>query len=160
MDMLVRLYDLPDITPVMKKMDEQGIKIERAFPPNRLHIIDWVKKHSGIYGAGEAECCFGKKAPTLFIASRDNKILGYACYNATAPDYFGPTRVLDEEQGKGIGKALLLKCMYALREEGYGYAIIGYVGPVEFYEKCLGAVKIENSSPGLYHKMLRIKNED
>ena len=157
MDMLVRLYDLPEIEPIMKKMEAEGITIERAFPPNRMHIVNWVKEHSGVYGAGEAECCFKGKSPTMFIASRGNEILGYACYNATAPDYFGPTRVLDEEQGKGIGKALLLKCMYALKEEGYGYAIIGYVGPVEFYEKTLGAVKIENSTPGLYHKMLRIE---
>lgn len=61
--------------------------------------------------------------------------MGYACYDATAPDFFGPTRVLDSEQSHGVGTALLLRCLTAMREYGYGYAIIGSVGPVEFYRK-------------------------
>ena len=72
----------------------------------------------------------------------------------TAPDFFGPTRVLDSEQGKGLGKALLLRCLYALREEGYAYAIIGGVGPVAFYEKCVGAHVIPDSTPGVYKDFL------
>lgn len=32
---------------------------------------------------------------------------------------------------------LLLRCLTAMREYGYGYAIIGSVGPVEFYQKNL-----------------------
>ena len=47
--------------------------------------------------------------------------------------------------------------MHALREEGYGYAIIGSVGPTAFYEKCVGAISIPDSTPGLYSDMLRIK---
>ena len=81
--------------------------------------------------------------------------MGYACYNATAKDFFGPTRVLDGEQGKGIGAALLLRSLEALREEGYGYAIIGSVGPVDFYKKVCGAIMIEDSTPGIYKDFLR-----
>lgn len=157
MDMLVRLYDLPSLEDEIRKMEKIGIKIQRAFPPNRIHVVDWVREHSSTYAAGEADCCFGSKRPTIYLAVKDNDILGYACYNATAPDFFGPTRVLDEYQGKGIGRALLIACMHALREEGYGYAIIGSVGPVEFYQKTVGAVCIEASTPGLYGDMLRIK---
>lgn len=157
MDMLVRLYALPPLAPEARKMDEIGVTISRAFPPNRIHIVDWVREHSSVYAAGEAECCFSAVRPTMFIAHRGDEIIGYACYNATAPDFFGPTRVLDSEQGKGIGRALLLHCLHALREEGYGYAIIGSVGPVEFYQKTVGAVCIEDSTPGLYGDMLRIR---
>lgn len=39
--------------------------------------------------------------------------------------------------------------------KGYGYAIIGSVGPAEFYEKCCGAVEIPESSPSILHDMLR-----
>jgi hypothetical protein len=38
---------------------------------------------------------------------------------------------------------------------GYGYAIIGGVGPTEFYEKVVRAVPIEGSSPGIYRDRLR-----
>jgi predicted N-acetyltransferase YhbS len=90
----------------------------------------------------------------LFVATREKEILGYACYNATAPDFFGPTRVLDGEQGKQIGKALLLRSLHALQDEGYAYAIIGGVGPRQFYEKCVGATLIEGSKPGIYKDFL------
>ena len=56
--------------------------------------------------------------------------------------FFGPTGVDPAYRGKGIGKALLLKCLEAMRNEGYGYAVIGGAGPVNFYEKCCGATVI------------------
>lgn len=49
--------------------------------------------------------------------------------------FFGPTKVLESYQGKGIGKALLLRSLHALKDEGYIYAIIGGIGPARFYEK-------------------------
>ena len=37
---------------------------------------------------------------------------------------------------------------------GYGYAIIGGVGPAEFYEKAVGATIIQGSEPGIYKGVL------
>jgi hypothetical protein len=48
----------------------------------------------------------------------------------------------------------LLACLYAMREQGYGYAIIGGVGPAEFYTKTVGATLIEDSTPGVYRGQL------
>lgn len=154
MDMLVRLYALPDPGPAMERVRERGVEIRRAFPPDRLRIVRWVEERFGPCGAGEAACCFKSAAPSMFIASRGGAIVGFACYNATAPDYLGPMMVLESERGKGVGKALLLRSLWAMREEGYGYAVIGCVGPAEFYERTVGATRIEGSSPGLYANML------
>jgi len=49
---------------------------------------------------------------------------------------------------------LLLRSLRAMRDEGYVYAIIGGVGPAEFYEKCVGATLIEGSTPGIYRDLL------
>ena len=38
--------------------------------------------------------------------------------------------------------------------QGYGYAIIGGVGPAEFYAKTVGAIPIEGSEPGIYRGLL------
>jgi hypothetical protein len=38
---------------------------------------------------------------------------------------------------------------------GYGYAIIGGVGPAEFYEKAVGAKIIEGSEISIYQHLLR-----
>jgi GNAT superfamily N-acetyltransferase len=159
-DMLVSLYKLPPWEPEQKRMEALGVKIQKAFPPDRYQVIDWVRRYSGPYAAGEAACSFKDKGTTMYLAVREGAIVGYACYDATAPDFFGPTRVLDSEQGKGIGKALLLACLHAMREEGYGYAIIGDAGPTGFYEKCVGAVIIQGSTPGIYQDFLKLKDEE
>lgn len=114
-----------------------------------------MKEHSGISAAGECDVCFSHTPVSMYIAVRGREILGYACYDATAPDFFGPTRVSVEEQGKGIGRELLLACLESMREEGYAYAVIGSVeGARPFYEKCVNAVEIPDSRPGIYQNFL------
>ncbi len=149
-DMLVRLYKLPP-------MDESGlgnIVIRRAMAPDKYRVVPWVREHGSISAQGECDVCFGNTPISCFIATEGAKIVGYACYDTTAPNFFGPTRVLDEYQGRGIGKALLLRSLWAMRDAGFGYAIIGSVGPAAFYEKTVGATIIEDSDPGVYEDFL------
>lgn len=148
-DMLVHLLNLPPMCP-----PPEGVQIRRALPPDKFRIVEWVRAHSGPNAAGECDVCFAHAPVSCFIATRGKDILGYACYDATAPDFFGPTRVLDEEQGKGIGKALLLHCLHAMRAEGYVYAVIGGVGTQGFYRKTVGATLIADSTPGIYADFL------
>ncbi|NCC12068.1 MAG: N-acetyltransferase [Spirochaetia bacterium] len=153
-DMLVKLYNLRSSSPAVDALAEQGIQIRRAMAPDKERVLNWIAEHSSVAARGEADVCFGSHPISLFLATEGKEIIGYACYNATAPDFFGPTRVLDSKQGLGIGKALLLRSLEALRDEGYAYAIIGGVGPVGFYEKCVDAILIEGSTPGIYRDFL------
>ena len=41
-----------------------------------------------------------------------------------------------------------------MRLKGYGYAIIGWIGPGEFYRKTVGAVEIPDSTPGIWKDWL------
>ncbi len=99
-DMLVKLYDLPEDAQTACPRDE-SVQIRRAMAPDKFRVVEWVKEHSGLSAAGECAVCFARPAVSCFIATRGKKILGYAGYAATAP-HFGPTRVLDEEQGGGV----------------------------------------------------------
>lgn len=153
-DMLVKLYNLPSSRQVIADLAEQGISIQRAMAPDKVRILTWIGEKSSLAAQGEADVCFSRNPISLFLAVQNKQILGYACYNATALDFFGPTRVLDNMQGKGLGKALLLRSLEALRDEGYAYAIIGGVGPAAFYEKCVHAILIEGSTPGIYRHFL------
>lgn len=157
-DMLVKLYDLPagaeTATP-----DDQSVVIRRAMAPDMLRVLEFVQGLSGKSATGECTMCFQTHPISCYVATRGKTIVGYACYNATAPDFFGPTAVLKEERGKGIGKALLLRSLASLREQGYGYAIIGGVGPAEFYEKCVGATLIPGSTPGVYKDFIPMLEE-
>jgi GNAT superfamily N-acetyltransferase len=159
-DMLVKLFDLPSCEEAQDRLEKDGICIRRAMVPDMYRVLDFVEKHSGLSAKGEATVCFSRIPVSCFIATRENQILGYACYEATSPDFFGPTRVLEEEQGKGIGKVLLIRSLEGLRQLGYAYAIIGGVGPQAFYEKSVGAVCIPNSDPGIYKDFLPYLDPD
>ena len=153
-DMLVKLYELPEMEEILSLVYGHGIEISRAMAPDKLRILAWIGEHSTQGAVGEADVCFSHTPISLFLATRGKEMVGYACYNATAPNFFGPTKVLESEQKKGIGKALLLKSLYALQAQGYAYAIIGGVGPQQFYEKVVGATLIEGSQPGIYKDYL------
>ncbi len=153
-DMLVKLYELPPSGALMEHLANNGIQIRRAMAPDKIRILTWIEEHSSLSARGEADVCFSHTPISLFIATEGRTIVGYACYDATAPNFFGPTRVLDEKQGQGIGRALLLASLEAMRASGYAYAIIGGVGPAEFYAKAVGAVLIEGSTPGIYKDFL------
>ena len=157
-DMLVKLYDLPAGAETAAP-DDQGVVIRRAMAPDMLRVLEFVQGLSGKSATGECAMCFQTHPISCYVATRGKTIVGYACYNATAPDFFGPTAVLKEERGKGIGKALLLRSLASLREQGYGYAIIGGVGPAEFYEKCVGATLIPGSTPGVYKDFIPMLEE-
>ena len=153
-DMLVRLYELEDPSPIYSKVDEQGIILRRARAYERHIVADWVGKHFSPKWVSEVKIAFSRQPLACYVATRDKEILGFACYDTTAKGFYGPTGVGEAARGTGIGKALLYKCMYALREQGYVYGIIGGVGPREFYEKAIGAVEIPGSSPGVYRDIL------
>lgn len=85
-------------------------------------------------------------------------MIGFACHDATCRNVFGPCGVSEACRGRGIGKALLWTALRAMAEQGYAYAVIGWVSSVEFYAKAVNATVIENSEPGLFRGMLSIPN--
>jgi GNAT superfamily N-acetyltransferase len=155
-DMLVKLYELPDSSALYKKLADQGIRIIRPMTPNKTKVVEWVREHFRDGWADEISAAFTHFPVSCFIAYDENekKILGFAGYDCTYKDFFGPTGVDETQRGKGIGGALFLRCMEAMRDEGYGYAIIGSAGPVDFYNKMSGATVIEGSSPGIYKELI------
>lgn len=155
-DMLVHLLNLPDISDLIRNLEEkEHIQIFKALPPDKTQIVRWASEHFSSSGGDEVDVSFKNTPPSTYVAVHDGEIIGFASYNTTAPDFFGPTKVDERFQGKGVGKALLIKALQALREEGYVYAIIGGVGPVKFYEKCVGAQLIPDSDPGVYRYFIR-----
>ncbi len=155
-DYLVKLYDIPSLTPFLEKTNNNGITIRRPIGPENYAVSSWIKENFSTLWAGEAENAFFRSPKSIFIAINDstNEMLGFACYDATTKGFFGPTGVSSEARGTGIGSALLMASLHAMHDEGYGYAIIGGVGPAEFYEKICGATLIEGSGHSVYKGML------
>ncbi|MBK1791542.1 GNAT family N-acetyltransferase [Persicirhabdus sediminis] len=153
-DMLVRLLELPASDELVKRVEDQGIIIRRARPYEKHIVANWAEENFAPKWKSEVEIACTRQPVTCYIATKDKKILGFACYDSTAKAYFGPTGVSESARGTGIGKALLFKCLEGLREQGYVYGIIGGVGPKEFYEKACGAIEIPGSDPGIYVDIL------
>ncbi|NAY90506.1 GNAT family N-acetyltransferase [Muricauda sp. JGD-17] len=155
-DMLVRLLGLPDITEKEKElMENHQVIFKRPIPPEKSIVVNWVREHFSPNWADEVESSFSALPINCFIAQRDQDILGFACFESTAKNFFGPTGVLSSERGKRIGEVLLIKALGALREMGYAYAIIGGVGPVEYYKKTVNAHVIEKSERSIYQNLLK-----
>jgi hypothetical protein len=49
---------------------------------------------------------------------------------------------------------LLLTCLKAMSQQGFGYAVVGYVGPTTHYSKAVGTVPFEGSESGVYRGLL------
>ncbi|MBM3442249.1 MAG: GNAT family N-acetyltransferase [Bacteroidetes bacterium] len=153
-DMLVKLYELPDYTVLKKKLEDDEIVFRRPLAAEKSILVNWVKKNYGSGWASEVEVSFGYQPISSFIAIKENLIIGFATYNAAYQNFFGPTAVEEIHRGKGIGKILLMDCLDAMRAQGFAYAIIGGVGPAEFYTKSVGAELIKGSNPGIYRGIM------
>lgn len=153
-DMLVRLYDLPDSTDVYAKVAAEGVTLRRARAFEKHTVAAFAREHFSPKWVSEVEVAMTRQPIACFIATRDQAILGFACHDTTQRGFFGPTGVSENARGLGLGKALLMRSLEALREIGYAYAIIGGVGPKEFYAKNCGAIEIPGSDPGTYTDLL------
>ena len=153
-DMLVRLYDLPDSGDLYRKIAEQGITLRRARAFEKHTIANFARENFSEKWASEIEVAVTRQPVSCWIATREKQILGFSCYETTHRGYFGPTGVIESARGSGLGKALLFKALESLRDIGHAYGIIGGVGPREFYEKNCGAIEIPGSDPGVYADIL------
>jgi len=153
-DMIVNLLELPDTRDVYSKVEQQQITLRRARAYERHIVADWVGEHFSLKWVSEVKVAMSRQPVACFIATREKKIMGFACIETTAKGFYGPTGVSEDARGTGIGKALLFKAMEALRDSGYVYGVIGGVGPKEFYEKACNAKEILGSDPGIYTDIL------
>ncbi len=145
-DMLVRLYALPERI----ECAHEPYVVRRAAACDKSAVLRWISQTFSAPWASEADIAFSRQPISCFIALHQGKLQGFACYETTYRGYFGPAGVAETHRGLGLGTALLLACLRSMREMGYAYAIIGGVGPKEFYSKVVGAIEIADSTPAIY----------
>ncbi|MEN1679293.1 MAG: GNAT family N-acetyltransferase [Planctomycetota bacterium] len=129
---------LPDADP------SDGFVIRRATPldtdaERKLLDANWPSWNA------EVAIALAADPPTLFIATGLNgesgRVIGFAVYesNNLGTGWFGPMGADPAARGRGVGRLLLLHTLAAMRDDGFPRAIIPWVGPVEFYERTIGA---------------------
>jgi predicted N-acetyltransferase YhbS len=154
-DMLVNLLCLPPARAASEELRAAGVVVRRARPWELTQVRGFVRENFSLAWADEISVGLVNQPVTVFVALREGRLVGFAAYECTRKNFFGPTGVLEEERGRGVGRGLLLAALGGLRELGYAYAVIGGVGPADFYERACGARLIPDSSPGVYADPLR-----
>jgi len=154
-DLIVKLYDLPDACPLLEKLKKEDIIIRIAMAWEKHQVIMWVGKIFGKLWASECDIAFARQPVSCYLATKNRELVGFACYDSSVKNFFGPVGVDEKFRGKDIGTALLLKCLHAMASGGYAYAIVGDAGSPEFYKKTVNAHVIPGSSPGIYCERLK-----
>ena len=171
-DMLVRLFALPPGPPAPTAEQGRAIEVRLAHPTERTLVADWVGREFGPRWAREAAACFDGRPVTCHVAVdlpaaaraprgydelQPERLVGFACHDVVARGMVGPTGVAEGHRGRGIGTALLLASLRAMRRQGYAYAVIARVGPADFYRQAVGATVIDGSEPGVYRGRLEVE---
>ena len=130
----------------------QGFWIGRPLPHQAPIVLRFVEDSFGEAWAAETQTAFSSVPPTVLVAveERTGIIAGFCCWDCTARGFLGPVGVGRGFRKQGVGEALVLDVLCRMREAGYGYAVIGGVGPSEFFRRICDARVIRGSDPGIY----------
>lgn len=156
-DMIVGLYNLPEVK--IKK----NLRVHKAFVSDLDTILTFVDNELPERQGWKKEIQYSiMQSPVkLVIATINNEMVGFACYDSSAKGFFGPIGVKKNMRGKGIGSALLIKTLEYMKNDGYAYGIIGWVNEEveEFYRKTIGAKRIEDGTPdkSVYSNKINLK---
>jgi GNAT superfamily N-acetyltransferase len=136
-NLAVPLVDNPLITAA--RSVPAGYTIERISPATRDATLAAANTFSP---AWRVEVARAADDVHIAIAASDRSIAAFAAHdgNNRGLGWFGPAGTHEAHRGKGLGAALLLRCLLDIRAAGRERAVIAWIGPREFYEKTCGAV--------------------
>ncbi|MEO3855948.1 GNAT family N-acetyltransferase [Acrocarpospora sp. B8E8] len=117
----------------LARLANEGITVRAAPAGERAEVVEFVRKQWHDSWAWEAE-----QAAGCHYAEREGEILGFASWGAR-PLWFGPMGTAEAARGLGVGRVLLRRCLADQAAAGLRSAQIGWVGPIHFYAKAVGA---------------------
>lgn len=121
-----------DVRADVERLAKIGIEVQAA-GDDRGRVAEFAREHWNDAWAWEAVNASG-----LHYAERDGRVLAFAAWG-TRPSWFGPMGTAPEARGTGLGRVLLRLCLADMRAAGQRTAQIGWVGPLRFYARAVGA---------------------
>ncbi len=150
MDMLIKLYDLPNRHALEGPIQRRNIHIRRAMPYERRNVCDWVDENFNPLWAEECKVAFGRQPIGCYLAVKKDTICGFCCLDVTYRNFIGPIGVSQRYRSSGVGRYLLLTVAEEISKAGFAYAVIGDAGEPEFFRNAVNAMDIPDSTPGPY----------
>jgi predicted N-acetyltransferase YhbS len=150
-DLLVPLYGLPEI------VIPHGFAVRKPMASEALDVQRWISNNFSAGWASEVMPALCRTPASMFIAvdSSSGKPAGFCAWDCTALGFLGPVGTSADCRSMGVGGALVLSTYHAMRQQGYGYAIVGDAGPTGFFMKISRAIEIEHSKPGVYQTRIK-----
>ncbi len=112
-DLLVHLLKLRPLEPLLIQLKEARVNIRCAQPFEISSVRRFIENDFSVAWADEISVGFANKPVTVYIATSEGVVIGFAGYECTRKAFFGPTGVAEGERGHGIGKALLIVSLLA-----------------------------------------------
>ncbi|HUC22838.1 MAG TPA: GNAT family N-acetyltransferase [Streptosporangiaceae bacterium] len=125
----------------LARLAAAGIVLRRAARAESFDLMSWLRAGPWRESTWPDEVArtLDREPAACHVACRDGQYLGFACHGSVRAGWFGPMGTLSAERGRGIGAALLRRCLADMRSAGEQTAMIGWVGPVRFYARAVGA---------------------
>ncbi|NLG27407.1 MAG: GNAT family N-acetyltransferase [Chloroflexi bacterium] len=128
-----------DTAATEQSLAEQGICVRRATAAEVPAVAAFALREFSVGWLQEVSEAVRYEPTPLYAAFRDGEVLSFAVTEVTGPARFGPTGTRRDLRGRGLGGALLKMALRDLRERGYADAEIGWVGPLSYYARLVGA---------------------
>ena len=124
--------------------DAHGFALRRATLADAAALDELAREFLPSW-AFEAELALrGNDPPAVHVAVQraSGRLAAFAAHdgNNRGLGWFGPAGSRPEYRGKGLGVALLVRCLLDVAATGAEHATIAWIGPREFYEQQVGAV--------------------
>lgn len=163
MDFLINLYDMGK-KDVSDRLAKNGVVIVRAMSPDKHKVLAFMREYYSEGWASETDHGFSNNPISTYIAVKDGEIIGVSSFDATAKGYFGPIGVKPQLKGMGVGQGLLYATLDGMKENGYGYAIVGWMEAhaIGFYERCVKGFRIPDSDAEktIYHNLAALATKE
>ena len=89
-DMLVRLYALPEGAPLRSALAGLGIQVRMCRPYEMNAVSAWIGATFSTRWVSEFSVAMAHQPTGCIIATRNHEVVGFACYDATARGFIGP----------------------------------------------------------------------
>jgi ribosomal protein S18 acetylase RimI-like enzyme len=111
----------------------QGYEVKTPSRDEMESVVSWVMDTFGPAWKHETLQAFRHDPPSVFIAKKGDKIVGFSVYSALELDWFGPIGVAEDERHNKIGTILLYQCLKEMKLEGLKTAVIPWTSHLFFY---------------------------
>ena len=119
----------------------RGVRVRRAVTADREPLMRLLDEHWAEWKL-EVGLALANVPPSLHVAERGDDLIAFSAWEANnrGTGWFGPMGTAAAARKLGIGRLLLFRCLADMAGQGRRDATIPWVGPIDFYSQCAGAV--------------------